>query len=74
MTSLLAEGADTNFADDKKRTSLHFAAAKGDKSTVAFLIAQGANPNARDCNDNVPMHLAAISSKVLRAYRFKTPC
>ena len=55
---------DINCCDDKQRTSLHIASAKGSIEIVRILLDFGANPNIRDCVHNLPIHLAIISSHV----------
>lgn len=61
---LIAEGVGVSCADTKKRTALHFAAAKGDDTMVRTLLNYGANPNLKDVNGNTPLHLAACSSRI----------
>ncbi len=55
---------DVNSCDDKQRTCLHIASARGNLEIVRLLLAFGANPNIRDCVSNLPIHLAIISSHV----------
>lgn len=61
---LIAEGVAVCCADSKKRTALHFAAARGDVATVQALLNHGANPNLKDVNGNTPLHLAACASHI----------
>lgn len=61
---LIGEGIGVSCADSKKRTALHFAAAKGDDVMVRTLLNHGANPNLKDVNGNTPLHLAACSSHI----------
>lgn len=61
---LIGEGVSVSCADSKKRTALHFAAAKGDVVIVRTLLSQGANPNLQDVNGNTPLHLAACASHI----------
>jgi hypothetical protein len=44
------------------KTPLHIAAASGQHHAVAFLIAEGADPNAKDRVCQTPLHLACLSS------------
>ena len=55
---------DVNCTDDKQRTCLHIASAKGNVEIIRLLLEHGANPNIRDCVNNLPIHLAIISSQV----------
>lgn len=55
---------DVNSCDDKQRTCLHIASARGNLDIVRLLLDYGANPNIRDCVSNLPIHLAIISSHV----------
>lgn len=55
---------DVNCCDDKQRTCLHIASARGSLEIVRLLLDYGANPNIRDCVSNLPIHLAIISSHV----------
>lgn len=61
---LINEGVSVSCADSKKRTALHFAAAKGDVVIVRTLLSNGANPNLQDVNGNTPLHLAACASHI----------
>lgn len=61
---LKAANVDINCCDDKQRTCLHIASAKGNIEIVRILLDFGANPNIRDCVHNLPIHLAIISSHV----------
>lgn len=61
---LVGEGVGVSCADSKKRTALHFAAAKGDETMVGLLLSHGANPNLKDVNGNTPLHLAACASHI----------
>merc|ERR1712137_45167 len=46
--------------DDKNRTPLHFAVSFANLHLVRYLINQGADVSATDCNGNSPLHLATI--------------
>ncbi|WP_262690010.1 glutaminase A [Kordiimonas aestuarii] len=48
ITRLVAHGADINAADYDGRSPLHLAAAEGRELAVAYLLARGANPQAKD--------------------------
>jgi ankyrin repeat protein len=45
-------------------SGLHAAAAKGDLPAIGRLLAEGANPNARDAAQRTPVHVAAYFSKI----------
>ncbi len=55
---------DVNCCDDKQRTCLHIASSRGNLEIVHLLLEYGANPNLRDCVNNLPIHLAIIASHV----------
>ena len=48
VTACLAAGHDINTRDNHGATLLHHAAANADSAAVAFLLARGADANARD--------------------------
>ncbi|KAI9101168.1 ankyrin repeat-containing domain protein [Phlyctochytrium arcticum] len=65
ITSMLHfEEPDVNFADDRGRTSLHFACAGGHFNVLKQLIAAGANVHATDVKGNTPLHLAVLSNQL----------
>ena len=53
-----------NSCDSKKRTALHFAAARGSDEIVHILLQHGANPNVKDFNGNSPLHLSACTHHI----------
>jgi len=53
----LKNGVDIDICDDKKRTALHIASASSFAKIVHLLIQYGANVNAKDINENTPLHL-----------------
>ncbi|KAM4750047.1 cyclin-dependent kinase 4 inhibitor B [Anableps anableps] len=56
---LLNHGADPNVADSRTRTTpLHDAAREGFLDTVRLLVEAGADPQARDCENCLPIDLA----------------
>ena len=61
---LMQKGLSPNFQDDKGRTPLHVAAARGFGDMIELLLRYGADPNVQDCRGNIPLHLAACNSSV----------
>lgn len=57
---LLGDGAHLKIRDDRGRTLLHEAAAKGQKEVAEFLINKGADVDAADVSGRTPLHEAAI--------------
>lgn len=56
----LRAGADLNAPNPVRGwTPLHAAAYNGHKKLVAYMLTNGANPNAQDADGNTPLHLAA---------------
>lgn len=55
---------DVNCFDEKQRTCLHIASSRGNLNIARLLLNYGANPNIKDCVNNLPIHLAIISSHV----------
>ncbi|KAL3862043.1 hypothetical protein ACJMK2_008040 [Sinanodonta woodiana] len=53
---LESENYDINEADASGRTALHVAACHGNEHVVRLLLENGADINARDKNDNTPLH------------------
>lgn len=64
LNLLQSDEIEINSCDDKQRTSLHIASAKGNVEIVRVLLDFGADPNIRDCVYNLPIHLAIIASHV----------
>lgn len=62
----LLSSADVNYRDAKfqNRTFLHYAAEKGDMSTAASLVDQGADVNARDTYGQTPLSVAASNGQI----------
>ncbi|XP_077062695.1 L-asparaginase [Siphateles boraxobius] len=60
----LREGADVSCGDERRRTPLHVAAGEGYEGTVRFLLQQGADVNAVDCDGITPLR-DAIHAKSL---------
>ena len=50
----MKHGANPDIADEDQNTPLHFAAIRGSKEVAQFLLKLGANPYARNANNNVP--------------------
>lgn len=59
MRELLQGGADANDKDDRGRTPLHRAVAKGNKAACATLLAYGADVGEKDADGVTPLMLAA---------------
>ncbi|KAL3616113.1 hypothetical protein CASFOL_040407 [Castilleja foliolosa] len=57
---LLRRGFDPNDVDNKERSALHLAAAKGSLECVLLLLDHGADPNATDSEGNVPLWDAIV--------------
>lgn len=55
---------DVNCCDEKQRTCLHIASSRGNSTIVRLLLQHGANPNIKDCVNNLPIHVAIIASHV----------
>lgn len=64
VDGLVAEGIDVSTADEKGRTALHFASAKGHLRMVETLIKAGADVNKLDHIGNTPLHLASCTNKL----------
>jgi len=62
VTSILAL-PDINIADKNGETLLHWAAVKGNKSLVEFLIDKGANIDAKNIDGITPLYWAALFDK-----------
>ena len=58
---LIRHGADVNFSNSHGQTVLHLAAARGDDDLVRYLLAQGANPAAKDRVGLTPAMSARIA-------------
>jgi ankyrin repeat protein len=55
LERLIANGIDPNLGDYDGRTALHLAAACGAQKSVEYLLAQGADPCARDRWGGLPL-------------------
>ncbi|XP_002732259.1 ankyrin repeat domain-containing protein 54-like [Saccoglossus kowalevskii] len=64
VCKFLEDGVDPSAADDKHRTPLHIASAKGAQEIVQVLLRHGANPNTKDVIGNTPLHLAVCSNQI----------
>jgi len=64
VDNLIDAGCDVSAPDDKGRTALHFASAKGNLKIVQRLLAQGADVNRVDHIGNTPLHLATCTSQI----------
>jgi cytohesin len=61
---LVANGANVGARDNGGRTPLHVAALSGRADLAQFLLARGADVNARDSEDGVtPLHMAAFNGQ-----------
>ena len=61
VEKLVKRGDDTSFPGKYGRTSLHYAAERGNRATCVLLLKSGANVNAisMDMNEDQPLHSAA---------------
>jgi hypothetical protein len=66
------KGADVNTQDgkDKTRPPLHFVAKCGDVGIAEFLVANGANANAKANDGESPLHVAAMARKRVEIAKF----
>ncbi|EEY60652.1 uncharacterized protein PITG_13389 [Phytophthora infestans T30-4] len=56
---LVAYGCDIDFVNAALQTSMHVLATFGDLKAAQWLLERGADVEARDAGDNLPLHLAA---------------
>jgi len=64
VKGFVEQGADVNEKDEELGwTPLHWAAFTGPQDVIEFLIARGANVNARDAWDDTPLHRAAAAGQ-----------
>lgn len=54
---LIEKGANVNFVDDRGRTALHEAAARGELEVVRVLVNMGVDVNVRDNDGNTALHI-----------------
>ena len=64
---LISSNPPATVADGLKTTPLHYAALYGSAATVRVLLAAGADPNARDLQDNTALILAAYDVSKTRS-------
>ena len=60
---------DINDRDEKHSTALHWAAYLNKEITLSYLIAWGARINAFEIEGNTPLHLAVVSSEIVKDAR-----
>lgn len=60
LEALLERGADINAPGPVDRTALHVEASNLDPKMIRWLLKRGANPDARDEDSAIPLHLAAF--------------
>ena len=53
---LIEQGADVNLVDEKMKSLLHFAVYRGYFDVAKCMVRNGANVNAKDCNNVTPLH------------------
>src|SRR5690606_5107088 len=57
------EVSEVNYADEKGRTALHYAAHRGYRAICEALIAKGADINYEDHNGETPLFFATLQSQ-----------
>src|SRR5690606_40255181 len=57
------EVSDVNYADEKGRTALHYAAHRGYRAICEALIAKGADINYEDHNGETPLFFATLQDR-----------
>ena len=60
---------DINDRDEKHSTALHWAAYLNKEITLSYLIAWGARINVFEIEGNTPLHLAVVSSEIVKDAR-----
>lgn len=55
---MVVRGRDINFPAVGDETALHLATQEGVEESVAFLLANGADPNLRNQRGDTPLHIA----------------
>jgi ankyrin repeat protein len=71
IAKAISAGVPVDVRDPAGETALHVAVREVHLFAAMMLIAKGANPNARDANGRIPLHLAAAGDARRAAERYQ---